>query len=84
MSLPFGPTGEGEVEALVSRKESEWRAKGYPEHLISMGKEMIREWVPEMREAFRLTPEAVRTRAIPFAERMADRWMERMTRAVRG
>jgi len=85
MSLPFGPTSEStnEVEALVSRKEAEWRRKGYPEHLIGMGKEMLREWVPEMKEAFMLTPEAVRERAVPFAERMADRWMERMYGAIK-
>jgi len=75
-----------ELEALKAQKVAEWRARGYPEHLIEMALELAEEWTentvetwvpPEFPEA----REAAIRRMYPKGLDIAERWLKRFAEA---
>jgi len=73
---------DAEIDRMVEEKVAEWRARGYPEHLIRMARELAVDWTKEITERFALSPEAAR-KVLPYGIRTADHWIGVMAEAVR-
>jgi hypothetical protein len=73
-----------EIERMKAEKLSEWRERGYPEHLIKMGEDLAREWTVSMAKAFAPTmppvQEAIVKATFGKGLDVADRWLRAMIR----
>jgi len=75
---------DAEVERMKAEKVSEWRRRGYPEHLIDMASRLSQEWVVSMGKAFAPTmpevQEAIVKATFPKALEVGDRWIREMAK----
>jgi len=71
---------DSDIERMRVEKVREWRARGYPEHLIDMALRLSQEWVISMAKAFAPTMTEVQSAIIkatfPKALQVGQKWLE--------